>query len=70
MIAFVGSGRFSGSGVGIQYPNNIDSGPANRYAAGTFAFSRSPRAEHLVLAVLAFGLVMLLEQFRQRVAFE
>jgi hypothetical protein len=62
LIAFVGSGRFSGSGVGIQYPNNIDSGPANRYAAGTFAFSAVPEPSTLVLAVLAAVMVGLLRR--------
>ena len=62
LIAFVGSGRFSGSGVGIQFPNNIDSGPANRYAAGTFAFSAVPEPSTFVLAVLA---VLMLGLFRR-----
>jgi len=35
-ISFVGGGR--NGAVPSQYPTGIDTGPANRYAAGTFAF--------------------------------
>jgi hypothetical protein len=37
LISFVGSGRYGGNG----YPTNLDSGPANRYSAGTFEFVSS-----------------------------
>jgi hypothetical protein len=37
LLQFVGGGR-SGSTPGA-FPANVDSGPANRYAAGTFSFS-------------------------------
>src|SRR5262249_3071891 len=36
LIQFVGSSRF-GLTAGT-FPDNLDTGPANRYAAGTFAF--------------------------------
>jgi hypothetical protein len=53
LISFVGSGRYSGGGGAIQYPVNIDSGPANRYAAGTFIFSAVPEPSTFVLASFA-----------------
>jgi hypothetical protein len=40
-ISFVGSGRF---GFGAVFPTFIDSGPTNRYDAGTFQFV-TPQAE-------------------------
>jgi hypothetical protein len=38
-INFVGVGRNGNAG---SFPTNLDGGPANRYAAGTFTFSTSP----------------------------
>jgi hypothetical protein len=35
-IIYVGSGRFDGT-AGLYFPTTIDSGPPNRYEAGTFA---------------------------------
>jgi hypothetical protein len=57
LISFVGGGRYSGSGGAIQYPVIADSGPVNRYAAGTFAFSAVPEPSAIVLIV--FGIVNL-----------
>ena len=37
-LQFQGLGRFGTNGVG-QYPNQLAGGPANRYAAGTFAYT-------------------------------
>jgi hypothetical protein len=59
LIAFVGSGRYSGSGVGIQFPTVLDAGPANRYAAGTFAFSAVPEPSSLMLAGIAAATVLI-----------
>lgn len=42
LISFVGSGRHSVGGTGAGYPNIIDGGPANRFAAGTFQFQPVP----------------------------
>ncbi|MCI0379621.1 MAG: DUF11 domain-containing protein [Gemmataceae bacterium] len=39
LISFVGSGRFDGT-PGV-FPTNVDGGPADRYAAGTFVFNAS-----------------------------
>ncbi len=36
LIRFTGAGRYGTAG---QYPTNLDSGPANRYAAGTMEFT-------------------------------
>jgi len=38
-ISFVGGGRFDGTVTPGTFPANIDGGPANRYAAGTFNFA-------------------------------
>ena len=38
-ISFVDGGRFGAAG---SFPTSLDSGPANRYAAGTFVYSASP----------------------------
>jgi hypothetical protein len=37
LISFTGAGRFGLGGPGT-FPDTLDGGPANRYAAGTFAF--------------------------------
>jgi hypothetical protein len=55
LISFVGAGRYSNGEVAISYPLNIDSGPVNRYAAGTFAFASVPEPSAVLLALL--GLV-------------
>lgn len=39
-ISFVGSGRYSNTSN--AFPATLDSGPANRYGAGTFAFDPAP----------------------------
>ncbi len=41
LISFTGVGRFGLGGPGL-YPDGLDGGPANRYAAGTFAFQAIP----------------------------
>ena len=43
-IEFVGGARWGGGGIGgaVGLPQNIDSGPPVRYAAGTFAFRTEP----------------------------
>jgi hypothetical protein len=38
-LVFTDGGRYSNGGASLQYPTNLDSGPVNRYAAGTFAFT-------------------------------
>jgi hypothetical protein len=38
-LQFVGSSRW---GNAASYPTNIDAGPANRYAAGTFSYNANP----------------------------
>jgi hypothetical protein len=37
-LSFTGSGRYSNGAATIQFPTILDGGPADRYAAGTFAF--------------------------------
>lgn len=47
-ISFVGSGRYDSS-TGFQFPTTIDSGPTNRYDAGTFAFVTTPEPSSFIL---------------------
>lgn len=51
LISFVGDARHGAANV---YPTTIDTGPANRYAAGTFEFSAVPEPTSFLL----FGLAM------------
>ncbi len=54
-LTFVGGGRVSDNGPGV-YPLRLDGGPANRYLAGTFAFTAVP--EPSAVALLGFGLAI------------
>ncbi len=57
LISFVGNGRYGSGGAGT-FPDQIDGGPANRYAAGTFAFQAMvPEPSSAALALAAAGLV-------------
>jgi hypothetical protein len=38
-LEFVGGGRYSASGAQTTFPTGLDTGPANRYNAGTFQFT-------------------------------
>lgn len=38
-LGFTGTSRFAPGGATGVFPTNVDRGPANRYAAGTFAFT-------------------------------
>jgi hypothetical protein len=56
-ISFVGLGRFDAS-VGLVYPTSIDSGPSNRYDAGTFAFNTPEPSSYMLLlssAIVGFA---------------
>lgn len=57
-ISFVGSARYGTAGL---YPNMLDVGPANRYGAGTFQYTRSNAAvpEPATTALCAAGLLAL-----------
>jgi hypothetical protein len=39
LISFVGGGRYGDPNHPAQFPINVDGGPPNRYAAGTFVFN-------------------------------
>jgi len=54
LLSFVGSGRWDPS-PGV-YPTNLDGGPANLYAAGTFEFTPEP-ATLLLLALGGLGVL-------------
>jgi hypothetical protein len=47
-ISFVGSSRFYNTGA-LEFPIFVDSGPTNRYDAGTFAFTTSPEPSSFIL---------------------
>jgi hypothetical protein len=49
VIDFVGSGRFSPLGTGGTYPSMPDTGPENRYHAGTFTYAAVPEPTSLLL---------------------
>ena len=51
LLQFVGSGRF-GSTPGA-FPTNVDSGPANRYAAGTFDYFAQQQSQTITFGPLA-----------------
>ena len=71
LLSFVGSGRFSDAGgVAISYPPNIDTGPANRYAAGTFAFAAVPEPSSVLLSLVgaAAAALLLVRRTLDRVA--
>jgi hypothetical protein len=52
-IAFVGNSRYSGSDSGL--PGSIDKGPADRYNAGTFAFTAVPLPQAILGSTVLFG---------------
>lgn len=56
LLSFVGTARFGGTG----YPTTVDTGPANRYAAGTFSYEAAtgptPVPEPSTLLLLGAGL--------------
>ena len=57
LISFVGVSYWASGG--FAYPGNNDSGPANRYDAGTFAFSAAPEpGSALVWSAVRFGLAV------------
>jgi hypothetical protein len=60
VISFVGLSRFGNAGA---YPTYIDSGPSNRYLAGTFTYEPVPEPSTFVL--LAPGLIALARKFRK-----
>lgn len=54
LISFIGNSRYSTS-TAFALPNTIDTGPANRYDAGTFMFTAVP--EPTSIALLGVGLL-------------
>src|SRR5262245_16814186 len=53
LITFGGGSRFGNAG---QFPTNIDGGPVNRYAAGTFQFEATPEpTTWAVFGLMAVG---------------
>jgi hypothetical protein len=65
-ISFVGSSLYSAQGTGGIYPNIPDTGPDNRYYAGTFEYTSVPLPPTLLL--LGSGLMGLgLLRFRRKI---
>jgi hypothetical protein len=60
-LSFVGTGRFGAAGA---FPGTPDAGPADRYAAGSFAFAPVPEPSTWALAVS--GIALLGWQVRRR----
>lgn len=56
LISFVGSSRNNNGQTMLVYPENLDSGPVNRYAAGTFTFAAIPEPSTLVLILAGASL--------------
>ena len=56
-LTYTGAGRYGGS-TPNAYPTTIDTGPANRYSAATFAFVPVSVPEPLSLALLGSGLCL------------
>ena len=64
-LSFVGSGRYSNGGSGITFPTNIDTGPVNRYAAGTFTYTVGvPEPSTMCFCALATALCVGLRRSR------
>jgi len=55
LLSFVGAGRYSNGSGAITYPTNLDTEPANRYAAGTFGFSAVPEPGAFALILFGFA---------------
>ncbi len=63
VISFVGSARYSGS---TGFPTSLDSGPANRYLAGTFSFEPVVVPEPATLLLLGLGATAVVRRRRTR----
>lgn len=55
IISVLAGGRFGDTDTALVFPTNIDSGPANRYDAGTFQYKAVP--EPASIALLGLGLL-------------
>ena len=62
-LTFVGTGRIGYTTDPALYPIVLDSGPADRYAAGTFQFSLVPEPSTLALVGIGLGSLLC---FRRR----
>jgi hypothetical protein len=63
-VLFVGGGRIGRSGNPSTYPTELDGGPADRYAAGTFQYVVVPEPSLVALLGLAFTSVACLRSRR------
>lgn len=59
LIQFVGDARYGAQGGSFAYPlTTVDTGPANRYDAGTFSFTQAvPEPSTYALALAAIAIV-------------
>ena len=46
-ISFVGTSRFGAAAANGEFPTSVDSGPENRYGAGTFKFTTADDADEM-----------------------
>ena len=57
LIAFTGAARYGNTDQGLMLPTIIDTGPSNRYDAGTFEYKAVPEPGSIALAGIGlFGL--------------
>ena len=56
-LTYTGGGRYGGA-TANSYPTTLDTGPANRYSAATFAFVPASIPEPLSLGLLGTGLCL------------
>lgn len=57
LLTYIGSARYDSNGQ-LDFPTTLDTGPANRYDAGTFEFSAAT-PEPGTIALLGAGLILL-----------
>ncbi|MDE3198775.1 MAG: hypothetical protein KGN84_20675 [Acidobacteriota bacterium] len=67
LITYTGSARYNSTQNGLLvFPQTVDTGPANRYDAGTFEFSQTPEPGTFGLAIVASGLLFCVGRKRRR----
>jgi len=66
LLTYTGSGRFDAAQTGsLIFPTTVDTGPADRYDAGTFEFSSAPEPASFILIGTGLALIALGEKRRR-----